>query len=116
VRRLAAAQLQLVPHLAGCRAGWEQASASLVHYLVQQLPAMLGLALLALLAQGCHLACILAPWACWVLEGPQVLLMASWQQRWGILQLLAMVLSTLECSLQRVWVPCCQAACWLKEA
>jgi hypothetical protein len=111
VVQMAAAELLLVPHLAVCRAGWEQASASWEQCLAQQLPVM---PLLQRLAQGCHLGCILAHLVCWVLEGRQVLLMASWRQHWGIL-LALLVVSTLACSLLLVWGPCCRVACWLKE-
>jgi hypothetical protein len=108
---LAAAELRLVLHLAVCRAGWAQASPSWEHCLAQQLLAML---LLQRLAQGYPLACTLAHLVCWVLEGPQALLTASWRQHWGIL-LLLVAASTLACSLQLVWVPCCRVACWLRE-
>jgi hypothetical protein len=50
------------------------------HCLAQQLLLLAAMLLLAVLLQqlglGCRLACTLARWACWVLAGPQGLLMA----------------------------------------
>jgi hypothetical protein len=114
VAQLAVTELLLVPHLAVCRAGWEQASASWERCLAQQLLQLPAMPLLQQLAQGCLLACTMAHLVCWVLEGRQVLLMASWRQHWGIL-LVLLVVPTLVCSLQLVSVPCCQVDCWLKE-